>query len=125
MSKNLSVIGGDGNLIGYDAGCNKGETPLSVRIVVTTGVFPVTSIKPARLSFLYFDVDYVKDIIGKFPYCFYGTDEKQIKDIETLLDIKKTGLNTIQGNYVKKSWADWLITPIYHKDKINKFLKII
>jgi hypothetical protein len=125
MSKNLSIVDDDGNIISYDSGRHKSEVPLSVRIVIITGIFPVTAIKPARLSFLYFDTDYIKDIISKFPYCFYGDDEAKNQEICDLLNIKKNALNTIKGNYIKKAWTDWIITPIYNKDKINKFLKII
>ena len=124
--KKLSVIDENGNLVSFNAGRHNSETPLAVRIIIITDVFPATAIKPARLSFLYFDIDYVKDIVGKFPYCFYGADETKNKAICDLLNIKKDNLNTIKGSYVKKSWTDWLILPIYdNKNKISKFLKII
>ena len=124
--KNLSVIDENGNLVSFNAGRHNSETPLAVRIIIITDVFPVTSIKPARLSFLYFDIDYVKDIIGKFPYCFYGSDEIKNKAVCDLLNIKKDNLNTIKSNYIKKAWTDWLILPIYdNKNQISKFLKII
>ena len=125
MSKELSVTDKNGNLIGYNAETNKSKSPQQVRIIVITGIFPITSIKPARLSFFYFDLDYTRHIVSRLPYMFYGKDEKQIKDIKTLLNINKTQLNTITGDYIKKNWEDWLITPIYDKDKIKKFLKVI